>query len=272
VPNSFTFDGVDFADFGVTVTRFAQQAGADAKNTITPYAQKHGAFMSGRFLARRHEQWQCLVEAGTRAELLERIRLVSAALRPDLGERVLLPDHEPGIQYYARLNAPIVMEPRGPYACTFQLGWVMPDPFKYSRDSFFGDIDSAITIDATPFTKFFPEAYDEVLPGTAPITPVYRLFTGAPIAPGTITLEIKNTGESISWTGTLLSGETLVIRVDDDHMEKIDDTGVITSAMTGLSNASRPSALVLPPGERSEIEITGISDGLLYGEARPRWY
>lgn len=270
--NSFTFAGVDFGALGVTVTRSAQQAGADPKETILSYAEKHGAIMQGRFLKRRNEQWQCLLEADTRTQFIERQRLVVAALRPELGTNVLLPDHEPDIQYYARLNAPVIMEPRGPYAATFQLSWVMPDPFKYSRASFFGDESEATALTTSPQSIFVPFDYGDVVDGTADAQGFIVIRTNAPINPGTITVENKDTGVTIEWTGTLLSGHYLRIRVADDHVERSEDGETWVSAMTQITNASQPSALVVRAGVRTEIEITGVSDGAVFGELRPRWY
>jgi predicted phage tail component-like protein len=130
-----------------------------------------------------------------------------------------------------------------PYAWQGDISFLCLDPLAYSTSL---TTVAPVDVDADPFTLPVTTL------GTARISPVYILTANDVLAAVTITLENDETGDTLSWVGSLIATDDLEIDVEHWTVKK---TGIIDMAtVTG----EFPQLL---PNQANDIIITGFHSG-----------
>jgi len=102
--------------------------------------------------------------------------------------------------------------------------FICPDPIAYSTT------ENTVTQDVTadPTTLYIPESSAEVVGGSAFILPYWVLTAGETLSDVTIKLKNETTIEEIQWTGSLTSGQELIIDSSTWLVTKVSTASMAT--------------------------------------------
>lgn len=248
----FTFNNIYSVDKGLHVTNVERPILPPIISRTKAVADRHGVYYFG-------SQFDALpipvevVWRGTDAPNVQSIkRSLAAWLRPN-GLMKLVFDDEPEMYYMAVLTDQTELEQvvrigRG------EITFLCPDPFAYAiTDDVFADPAGTIT-----FTR----------QGTAESNPKIEI-TGTSSGAG-FTIDLNNT--VINYTGSLASGETLVLDSDFVTAYIIQADGTQVSALNDIDSLDFPitlpevnNSLVVTANGSSTLEEVKIS-------CRSRWY
>lgn len=267
--NSFTYNGEDFGDtdHGVTVIDFQDPLLADPRLDTQPRGGANGVSSRCVTLGPLYLNWVCMLEGSSRSNMMTKLDTVISELDPRNGALLLLPDHYNSIDAevnrgcYARLNGPIIVQPKGDMAVVFNLTWEVPAGRWISATA---SGQSATAIDANPKTIYEPSGAADVVRGTGYARPTYTLVNTHAATLSTLTLTNVTTSEAMTWTGSLAQNNQLRIDTAEDrlHVEKSTDGGTTWSnAMSGVAVTQEFPRLA--PGVRNQFTVAGFVTGTL---------
>jgi predicted phage tail component-like protein len=178
----------------------------------------------------------------TLADLQSKMDSIAAVLDVQLGVQQLIFDIQSTRYFMAKLAAAPDFAPEG-FSAEGQLRFICADPFAYSTT----ETDSDHTVDEDPETLY------ETPGGNGYVEPVWTLTADADLGAVTITITNGTTAEAFSWTGTINTGEVLVI---DSALWHVTLEGV--ASQTAISGAFPR----LKGGVKNTITVTGFSGNL----------
>ena len=186
----------------------------------------------------------------TLADLQSKVDSIAAVLDVVLGERQLIFDIQSTRYFMAKLAAAPDFAYEG-FSAKAQLRFICADPFAYSTT----ETDSDHAVDESPETLY------ETPGGNGYIDPVWTLTADADLGAVTITVTNGTTAEAFSWTGTINTGEVLVINSSTWHvtLEGVASQTAISGAFPRLKG-----------GVTNTITVTGFT-GNLNVTYRPRY-
>lgn len=135
----------------------------------------------------------------------------------------------------------------------FDLNFIIPDPFEY----FVQKLRSKQTISATPTT------FTVTVNGNAISLPKITI-TNSSSNISSFTIQNLTTGQALSYTGTLITGDDLILDSDNSSVTN-DGTDDVANATGDIST------LYLLPGA-NEIKVTGLVSGTVKVDFFDRWY
>ncbi len=201
---SFTFNSVDFADYGLTVVR---------PDPDMPFTQATG------FTQLQNRGWPSTsqreprvidipvkIKAASRAALNTNIDSIKAALNTREDAELILDSLSD--RYW---NARFVGMPGnydGPVMWVGTVSFVAHDPAAYSTTE--SDHDHTVDED--------PEAMTETAGGTEQVKPVITLTCDDTLTGTTVAIENGATGERLEWTGDLVNTDVLVVDCVNGHV------------------------------------------------------
>ena len=264
------FDGVDLsgADYNLTALSASMSLGSprNVASQNTPHRPGGTAWLLGD--EPRQISVQAALWAGDGEEFrVRQDRLLNTLYAADL-KSLRLDWLYPDRYWLVRLqNATPVSAFRQGLFAQFQLDFLAPDPYAFSLTEF----DNTYTIDSDPYEFVLKEDTSPATPvgGSAPARPVYTITnTGSQITG--VTIENENTGDALTWSGTLLQDDMIRIDVDRQLIEKSTSGGATWSTVMYALNTGHVFP-VLQALAVNEMSITGIDSGTIQVVYRDRY-
>ena len=241
--NSFTFNGTDFADYGLVVNRWdpALSFTRDASQIQLPTKAIAGVAN----YPPKNISLAITISATTIAAMLSYIDDIKGLLNIEGGYSLIL-DNQSARYWTARFKS---IEGRMISPLTFQgqLTFVADDPAAYSTSNTSSDFN----IDSDPKTV------TETPGGNMIIFPVYTLTAGEDLTG--VTIKIQNVGrnEELQWTGSLANGEELEIDCDAWTVKKegTEDMATVTGEFPWLDGGSANSIKITALASTGTLNI-----------------
>ena len=262
---SFEYGGVHMGppDHGLFLVRAPMSAMPDVHTDLQEYGARDGAATQGTTFDPR--RWTDVVHlrGNNYPDVWRMLDNVKFALDPRKGNQVLRYDYDLRLleaqhrQWLAKLNGPIIVNPRGPDWMQLNLNWLASDPIAKALSA----TVELPTIDASPKTFHIPTSAAEVVGGTDTVKPTFKILNTVGIAVTTVVLANVTTGESLTWTGNLANGAYLRINSETEHIEKSNDDITYSNALLGLQDGDPFPQLA--PRVRNEFTLTGFSSATL---------
>ena len=265
----FTYRGVHCSTFGLAVTKIEDPLMPPTRDKTEEIDGRDGAWDFGADFGPRPVTYVVSVMDQTRASLKTNIRAIAGWLNPKLGEGSLVSDDEPDKYYLARFAGKIPIEQLISAYNEFSITFVAyEDPMALGEDLIWQEL-----VDVATFKVTNPGTYD-----AKPIITITALdgeMSGDECLVGAYdpVLVIEDTltnpamtiaGQTITYTGTIAPGESLIIDCQKGHVTK----GGL-NANAGISG----DFPVLGPGDNNltMTDESSSNGGLVKVEYNGRW-
>ena len=269
---SFTYGGVDMADYNVQVVEF------DVPEMATIPLKTHAAiYGDSAFTSTNHTireiKLKLSVGGTSETDMYSNIDALKGALNPILADKVLSIDAIPNRRFLGRTKAISQPSVKGRWVRVFDVSIVT---LAHTQAS--AEVTSSGALATSPDTVTISAVAGNV--SRTPAEFYLRNTTGAAITSGTITLENETTNETIIWKGTIPNGYWL-------RFGTLNDNGTHKSTIQmSTTGGADPSILLyanaevgyqsgdwtrLKGGVDNDITVTGITTGTLLWVYRGRY-
>jgi len=230
------YNGTDLSDYNLTAKIISPASFMPSiRSSYIEVADKAYDFQA--FLRPRIIELEVYVTGDNKADLISNLDSISLLLSPTEGTQPLVLDFPSDRYYNAKVNSPLDYQIVHHKLAQGTISFICPDPRGYDNDNTSSDFN----IDADP--------KEEAVGGTAYVDPVYTLTAGQDLTGVTIKVENTDTEEELQWTGTLTSGQVLIINVGTWYVTKQGAASMAT--VTGQFPR-------LKPGMTNHIKVTAF--------------
>lgn len=160
---------------------------------------------------------------------------------------------------------PIEIETPKGFSCEVRLRFQVSDPYAVTLTEF----NESVTVVASPHTLYVPSGLNSEVPGNRIAWPVTQVTnSGTAVSP--VSLQSMETGDTMTWNGTLDTGHILKADSEAETLVRSTDGGTVWTNVIGQL-ASAPKWPTLLPRERNELRLTGVTSGTLSVSYRGRF-
>lgn len=257
--HSFTFNGVDMADYGLTLLRHPHQLLPDLDQTLTKMSLTSRSVATPFSFMPRTFELPCIVRGSTKTERDSFLQSIAKALAEPTPQQLIF-DSDTSLYYNAVLNGGISLEKINATAALLSIRMVAPDPCAYSVS----EVTSGPHTLTQPFSVEIAAAG-----GTASSYPTIEIDLGA----DTTLIEIENetTIQRIAYATPAFSGMKLLFVCDPSiwtvYAEMPGSEGEWTALMTNVTGKF-PEISHL---STNSIQVTGVAAGTMTITYRNRY-
>jgi len=260
IGQSFSFDGTNFAQYGIMVIKGPTTGMAEPRLDFQDYSARDGGVAEAITLKPIYVSRTVDLYGDDKTDVWEKFDTVQKLLDPREGNKELIFDEMTNIDtarnrgYLARLNEPISkVHWKAPLVVRFNLSWIVPSGCARAL----ADTSETPTIDASPKTFYVPDSAAEVVGGNRVLRPVWRFRNTTSGNVTAVTLTNTTRTETCRWTGILIDDDYIKFDSNREHIESSADLVTWVSRISGIT-AGDPFPL-LTNGVRNECVITGMT-------------
>jgi hypothetical protein len=269
---AFTFNGTDFSQYGITVTRdFSENWPGMTGNPIKAVGStgSQRVFMEGGAAQPIEITFPVRMAADSKEDLQDNIDAISTALRT-VSDAALVVDWLYTDRYYmARWNnAPIRYKWKNPTTVYFDIGFIA-QPYLVSTTS----VSGYAAINQNPMEIWIPGPNQNsgVVTGNALCLPLWKIKnTGSAISAESLEIWNYHTGDVARWTDTFAQDTYFQYDCDTLLVESSSDGTTWTECFGKLTGSRMFTPL--QGGIANKIIVIGCTSGILYWTYRGRYY